>query len=67
MFHERSRWSRRGDDINDARRKTDFLTKSAQREGGERRKFRGFQPTVLPVASAGAIFQASISRGKFTE
>src|SRR2546425_9643738 len=32
-----------GDDVDDARGKTDFLANLCERERGQRRKFRGFQ------------------------
>ena len=55
-----------GDDVDDARRE-------ARRPGRSRRtasavsdvNSAGLSTTVLPAASAGAIFQASISSGKF--
>ena len=58
--------ARAGDDVDDARRQVGL---AADVREEERRlsgvELAGLSTTVLPAASAGAIFQASISSGKF--
>ena len=55
-----------GDDVDHARRQPD-LARTARRSASAVSEVNsaGLSTTVLPIASAGAIFQASISSGKF--
>ena len=54
-----------GDDVDHARRQPRLAQISAKASAVSGVNSAGFSTTVLPQASAGAIFQASISSGKF--
>jgi hypothetical protein len=54
-----------GDDVEDARRDAGFHRQFGHAQGGEGVSSAGFTMTEQPAASAGPIFQASISSGKF--
>ena len=54
-----------GDDVDDARRQVGLAADVGEQERDSGVVDAGFSTTVLPAASAGAIFQASISSGKF--
>ena len=54
------------DDVDDARRQVRLAADLGEEEGADRGVVEaGLRTTVLPAARAGAIFQASISSGKF--
>ena len=54
-----------GDDVDDARRQLGLAQTSQKSSAVSGVVSAGFSTTVLPAASAGAIFHASISSGKF--
>ena len=54
-----------GDDVDDARRQVGLLADLGEQSAVSGVVSAGFSTTVLPHASAGAIFHASISSGKF--
>ena len=58
--------ARAGDDVDDARRQVRLAARRRRRAAPSAASCSaGLRTTVLPAASAGAIFQASISSGKF--
>ena len=54
-----------GDDVDDARGQPRLDADPAKASAVKGVNSAGFSTSVLPAASAGAIFQASISSGKF--
>ncbi len=67
MLHQRfAGRSIAGDDVYDAGGEAGLLADVREGERRQGRKFRGLQHDgIFPVASAGAIFQATMSKGKF--
>ena len=57
--------ARTGDDVDGARRQVRLQATSANSSADNGVVDAGLSTTVLPAARAGAIFQASISSGKF--
>ena len=65
LYERSARPSVTGDDVHDTGRKLGLPQHVGEQQRGQRVVSAGLSTTVLPAASAGAIFQASISSGKF--